>query len=375
MEILFKIIRYVLSTYLILTVAINVSGQSHPEYTITKQVKTTPVKDQNQTSTCWSFATISFIETEAIRMGKPVFDLSEMYITKFAYEDKAIKYIRYQGKANFGQGGQAHDVFNQIVKHGIVPEEVYTGLQYGTNYHNHNELSNALELQLKGIFDTKINKPTTAWIPSGLASFNAILETYLGSTPKEFSFQAKTYNPLKFAKETVGINPDDYVELTSYKIYPYYKLIDLEIPDNWSHNLYYNVTISDIIAIMDNALNNGYSVDWDGDVSEEGFKHSDGKAVLSAKDSSGILTDGIEKYRQLTFDNQTTTDDHLMHITGIAKDKNGGTFYLTKNSWGDNSNKFGGYLYMSSGFVQLKTIAILVHKDAIPKEIQKKLGI
>jgi bleomycin hydrolase len=175
--------------------------------------------------------------------------------------------------------------------------------------------------------------------------------------------------------QVVGINPDDYIELTSYKIYPYYKLTDLEIPDNWSHDLYYNMPINDIVAIIDNAVNNGYSVAWDGDVSEEDFNHNEGTAVLSMKESDGIIMDGIEKMRQSSFDNFTTTDDHLMHITGLAKDNNGATFYLVKNSWGENSNKYGGYLYMSGWYVQLKTIAILVHKDAIPKEIRKKLGI
>ena len=375
MKKLFNFTRRLLFTNLLLVSGIYIFAQVHPDYTITKQVKTSPIKNQNRTGTCWSFATVSFLETEAIRMGKPIFDLSEMFIAKFAYQDKATKYVRYQGNANFGEGGQAHDVLNEIKKHGIVPEENYTGLQNGNKIHNHQKLFSVLDAYLKNLLQQKNNKQPNEWFASGLSQFNDSLEAYLGITPTDFTYQGKTYDPVKFAKEVVGINPDDYIELTSYKAYPYYKLSDLEIPDNWSHDLYYNVPLSDILTIMDNAINKGYSVDWDGDVSEEGFKHSLGSAVISNKDSVGIASEGIEKYRQITFDNQTTTDDHLMHITGIAKDKNGGVFYLTKNSWGVDRNQYGGYLYMSKAYVQLKTIAILVNKDAVPKEIRKKLGI
>jgi bleomycin hydrolase len=347
------------------------NAQIHPDFTITKKIQTTPVKSQGRTGTCWSFATISFLETEAIRMGKPSLDLSEMFIVRNAYKDKAIKYVRYHGKANFSEGGQAHDVINTIKKYGLVTDEDYSGLQYGSNFHNHGELFNSLDGILKGVAESPGNKPTTAWF----SAFDSALESYLGKTPASFTYQGKNYDPLKFAREVAGINPDDYIELTSYKIYPYYKMADLEIPDNWSHNLYYNVTINDIMAIIDNALNNGYSVAWDGDVSEEDFNHSEGTAVLSMTESDGIIMNSIDNMRQSTFDNYTTTDDHLMHITGLAKDSNGAIFYLTKNSWGENSNKYGGYLYMSNWFVQLKTVAILVHKDAVPKDIKKKLGI
>ncbi len=351
--------------------SINIIAQLHPNFIITKQIQTTPVKSQGNTGTCWSFATTSYFETEAIRLGKAPMDFSEMFFVKHAYTDKAIKYVRYHGKANFSEGGQAHDVLNVIKMYGIVPEEAYSGLQYGINYHNHSELSNLLENMLKGVVETRNNKPTTAWLPA----FNSALECYLGKEPSEFTYQGKSYTPIKFAKEVAGINPDDYVELSSYKIYPYNKQVDLEVPDNWSHNLYFNIPITDLMNIIDNALSNGYSVDWDGDVSEEDFDHSEGTAVLSMKESDGIILSGIEQMRQNTFNDQTTTDDHLMHITGQAKDNNGAKFYLTKNSWGENSNKYGGYLYMASWFVQLKTIAILVHKDAIPKDIRKKLGI
>ncbi|MFN8256395.1 MAG: C1 family peptidase [Bacteroidales bacterium] len=347
------------------------SSQVHPDFNLTKSVKTTSVKNQGRTGTCWCFATISFIETEAIRKGKPSLDLSEMFIVKHAYTDKAQKYVRYQGKANFGEGGQGHDVFNEMKKFGLVTEEAYSGLAKDATVHNHAELSKVLEGLLTSMLATERAKPSPFWLPS----FNAVVENYLGTEPKEFKYQGKSYDPVKFAKEVVGVNPSDYIELTSYKIYPYYQKSDLEIPDNWSHDLYYNIPLNDLMTIFDNALNNGYSVLWDGDVSEADFSHDGGTAVLSLKETDGIILSGVEEMRQSTFDDFSTTDDHLMHITGLAKDKDGSIFYLTKNSWGENSNPYGGYLYMSKWYVQLKTIAITVHKDAIPVDLKKKMGI
>ena len=348
-----------------------VNAQVHPEFTITNSIRTTSVKNQHRTGTCWSYATISYLETEAIRMGNPALDLSEMYIVKHAYTDKAKKYVRYHGKSNFSEGGQAHDALNVIRKHGLMPEEFYKGLNYGTTKHNHSELANMLEGMLKGMLSTRKTSPSTAW----LKAFNAFVETYLGTAPAEFKYNNKKYDPVKFSNEVVGIKPDDYVELTSYKDYPYYEAIDLELPDNWSHDLYYNLPPNDLMRIIDNALMTGYSVCWDGDVSEEDFSHKDGTAVLALEESDGIILNGIEDMRQTTFDNYSTTDDHLMHLTGLARDKNNAVFYLTKNSWGTDRNEFGGYLYMSKWYVQLKTVAVMVHKDAIPKDLRKKMKL
>jgi len=356
---------------ILLISSIVANAQVHPDFTTVKSIPTSPVKNQYQTGTCWSFATISFLETEALRMGKPLFDLSEMYIVKHAYNDKAKKYVRYQGKANFSEGGQAHDVLNVIRNFGIVPEEAYTGLKNGNTAHNHSEMENVLSGMLKGLVGSKNVAPSANWS----SAFNATVENYLGTEPTEFKYQGKSYDPSNFAKNVAGINPDDYIELTSYKTYPYYKKVDLEIPDNWSHDQYYNVSINDMMSVIDNALNTGFSVAWDGDVSEEDFNHGEGTAVLSLRETDGIIINGIEEMRQITFNDFTTTDDHLMHITGYAKDKDGALFYLTKNSWGENSNQYGGYLFMSTWYVQLKSVAILVHKDAIPKDLKKKLGI
>jgi bleomycin hydrolase len=363
--------RLLLTIGLFVAFAGNMAAQYHPDFTIIKQVKASPVKSQGRTGTCWCFATTSFIESEALRQGKGLFDLSEMYTVHNAYTEKAVKYIRYHGKANFSEGGQAHDVLNSVRKFGLVPEDVYPGLNYGTKTHNHEEMFAVLNGMLQGLLKSKMRPVSDVWLPS----FNAVLDNYLGKKPETFKYKGKTYTPQQFASQVVGFNPDDYVEFTSYKTYPYYQKVDLELPDNWSHDLYYNVPIGDLMSIIDYALNNGYSVDWDGDVSENDFSHQNGTAVLSLDDSDGIIINGIENMREKTFDNQTTTDDHLMHLTGLAKDKNGTIFYLTKNSWGKNSNKYGGYLYMSKWFVQLKTLAVLVHKNAIPKELKKKLGI
>ncbi len=356
---------------LFILIGSSINAQVHPDFTITNSVKTTPVKNQNRTGTCWSFATVSFLETEAIRLGKPALDLSEMFIVKNAYTAKAKKYVKYHGKANFSEGGQAHDVLNVVREHGLVPEESYKGLNYGMSKHDHSEMVSMLQGMLENMVSSRRAKPTKAWLPA----FEGVIETYLGQAPQELKYENKKYDPVKFAKEVAGIIPDDYVELTSYKDYPYYEKVDLEIPDNWSHDLYYNVPPNDLMRIIDNALSTGYSVCWDGDVSEEEFSHKDGTAVLALEESDGIILNGLETMRQQTFNDYSTTDDHLMHLTGLARDKNNAVFYLTKNSWGTEGNKFGGYLYMSKWYVQLKTVAIMVHKDAIPKDLIKKLKL
>ncbi len=348
-----------------------VVAQEHPSFKITKYIKNTPVKSQGSTGTCWSFATISFLESEAIRMNKPAMDLSEMYIVKHVYPEKAQKYVRLQGMGNFSEGGQAHDVLNAVRKHGLVTEETYSGLKNNLKRHNHREMFAILENIVDAVVENRKTKTSSDW----KEVFNTATEKYLGDEPEKTTFKGKSYTPKDFATKVVGINVDDYVEFTSYSCYPYNTKVDLEIPDNWSHDLYYNVSNEDLMKIIDNALTNGYSVCWDGDTSEDDFNHTDGTAVLSINESDGIITKGVEKMRQQTFDNFSTTDDHLMHIVGLARDSNNTIFYITKNSWSAKSNKYEGYLYMSKWYVELKTVAIMVHKDAVPKNIRSKLNL
>ncbi len=364
------------------------------EFTVITEVKTTPVKNQESTGTCWCFATNSFIETELLRMGAPELDLSEMYTVRKAYHHKAKLYFKKHGKGNYSEGGQAHDVINMVRRYGFVPENVYSGNRYGSKFHIHREMVSST----KAMLDAIIKNPNRTITPVWLESVNSVFDTYMGKVPEKFTYEGEEYTPISFM-EKFKFNPDDYVELTSYKEYPFYKKVDLIIPDNWTDDTYYNLPIDDLMKVIDNALNNGYSVCWDGDVSERGFSHRKGYAVLpkvketdmsnseiakwekdvknkqelpTAKAEKEVITDEM---RQKTFDNFKTTDDHLMHLTGIVKDQEGKIYYKTKNSWDTKSNKFGGYLNMSKPYVRLKTVAIMVHKDAVPKNIRKKLGI
>ncbi|MGE5399498.1 MAG: aminopeptidase C [Ignavibacteriales bacterium] len=355
-------------------------------HTFTKdfEIKTTPVKNQSRTGTCWCFATVSFLETELLRTGQGEYDLSEMYIVRNTYPIKAENYLRQQGMANYGEGGQAHDVLNQIRKFGIVPEEVFTGRNSGEEKHNHTEMRAVTESMLKTMAANKSGKLSRRWKDV----YEAVLDVYLGKPPKEFNYKGKTYTPQSFFQDELKLNLDDYVELTSYSHHPYYSTFSLEIPDNWSRSLYYNIPMNELEAVMDNALKNGYSVTWDGDVSEHEFSQKKGYAVLPVKDwndkSEPEKDEKItkpeeekqvtEELREETFNNYTTSDDHLMHLVGLAHDQNNTKFYYTKNSWGTEQTN-GGYIYMSAPFVRLKTVAIMVHKNAIPKEIAQKLGL
>lgn len=371
-------------------------GPAKEELTFTPviEVKTSSVKDQQSTGTCWCFAATSFIETELMRMGAPELDLSEMYIVREAYSQKAKRYFRLHGKGNYSEGGQAHDVLNVVKTHGFVPESLYGGNQYGRNFHIHKEMVKST----KAMLDQIVKNPNKQITPIWYQTVNGVLDTYMGKLPENFEYEGKTYTPTEFM-DKYKFNPEDYVELTSYSHHPFYKQFNLEIPDNWSDDLYYNLPIDELMEVMNNALKNGYSVCWDGDVSEKGFSHRKGYAVLPtqkvtdmsnseiAKWENGVAKEKVnkeskgdepkvdQKLRQVTFDNFQTTDDHLMHLTGIVKDQNGKIYYKTKNSWADDSNKFGGYLNMSEAYVRLKTVAVMVHKDAIPKSIRKKMGI
>ncbi len=359
--------------------------QDRHQFEMIYNVETTPVKNQGRTGTCWNFATQSFLETELLRMGKGAYDLSEMYLVRNIYPLKAEKYIRYHGLTNFGEGGQAHDVLFAMEKFGLVPEEVYPGKTSPDEMHNHSEMVAVLKAVLDAVLNRK-GKITPHW----KEVCESVLDIYLGENPDTFEYNGKKYTPKSFSDE-LGINPDDYVELTSYSRYPFYEKAVLEVPDNWTNSEYYNVPIDDLMMIIDNAIKNGYSVAWDGDTSEKTFFRKEGYAVIPVEedkkendkdeDEDAELEPEKEKVitqemREETFETFQTTDDHLMHITGIAKDQAGTKFYYTKNSWGTKKyKKYNGFWYMSEPFVRLKTIAIMVHKDAIPQEIREKLGL
>lgn len=335
------------------------------EFTIDKQLDHTGVKSQDQTGTCWCFATCSFIESELMRKGLGQHELSEMFIVRNIYMDKAYNYVQRQGKANFSEGALAHDFINGATRYGLLPDEAYSGLKAGESMHNHSEMALVLESILKTL--TTNRKPGNHW----KALVSSVLDTYLGPAPANFSYRGKDYTPKSFA-ESLGFNGDDYVSYTSFSHHPFGRPFVLEIPDNFSNGSFENVPIDDIVRIIDQALDNGCTVAWDGDVSEKGFAQGNGLAVLPAperRDGMRIPGDEMEvtqEMRQQTFEEHTTTDDHLMHLVGRAHDQLGTKYYIIKNSWGP-TGPYGGYLYMSEAYVRLKTIAVLVHKDALAK--------
>lgn len=369
-------------------------GKEKPVYvfTVESEVKRTPVKNQYHTGTCWCFSTVSYLESELLRLGKEEIDLSEMFVVRHTYPQKALNYIRLHGKANHSQGGQSHDVIDQIRQYGIVPEEVYTGMNIDEKRHNHSEMVPVLQSILDAILLQRRGRVTPRW----LDAYNAVLDVYLGKAPESFTYKEKTYTPKSFAQDYLALNLDDYVELTSYTHHPFYQKCRLELPDNWTFNEnYYNVPMADLETIADNAIKNGYSFVWDGDVSEKDFSggrsdkdHGTGYAIVPEKDWDDMTKDErsekvtkpvkekeiTQELRQKTFDNLTTTDDHLMHIVGIVHDQTGAKFYLTKNSGGIDQ-AYKGYVYLSRPYFLLKLTAMMVHKDALPLDIKEKLGL
>ncbi len=368
------------------------------EFTIQKELKSTSVKNQFRSGTCWSFSAISFLESELLGMGKPELDLSEAWVIRHSYSDKAKLYVRWHGNLNFAGGGAFHDVTNTIKKYGIVPEEVYEGLNYGTDKFVHGEFDAVLKGYMDQVIKNRNKELTTAW-HNGL---EGILDAYLGEKIEKFTYNGKEYTPHTFADEYLGINPDDYIEVTSFTHHPYYSKFILEVPDNWSFDEVYNVTLDDFIEIIDNSIEMGHTVAWAGDVSEKGFSWKKGIALvpdveyeetsgtdkerltgLNTKEKNELIY-SFEKpvkemeitpeLRQKAFDNYTTTDDHGMHIVGIAKDQNGNKFYMVKNSW-DTDNPFNGYIYMSEAFIKYKATDIMINKKVLPKDIKKKLNL
>lgn len=376
------------------------NNDSAPGYQFTdvKVIETTPVKDQSRSGTCWCFSTLSFLESEIIKAGGEPMHLSEMWIVRHSFMDKAEKYVRMHGTLNFAEGGAAHDVTEGIREHGIVPFEVYPGLNYGTAKPDFHEISEVLKSYLDAVIRAAGNKPlSTAW----KRGFNAILDEYFGVLPETFTYEGKEYTPESFAA-SLPISMDDYVDVSSFTHHPFYSRFIIEVPDNWMWAEVYNVPLEEMMQIVDNALENGYTVAWGTDVSEKGFNRTKGIGVIPEADLEGMSGTEAERWgklteqekeaalykfdkpgkertitqemRQTSFDNWETTDDHGMLIMGVAKDQNGTPYYKVQNSW-NTVAPYDGFWYFSKPFVAYKTTSLMVNKNAIPKEIAKKLGL
>jgi len=378
----------------------NVDGSQY-KFTTVKHLDATPVKNQNRTGTCWSFSGMSFFESELLRKGKGAYNLSEMWIARNAYLGKARNYLLMDGHLNFGEGGEFHDI-PWVAKHyGLVPEYAYPGKVYGGKKHNHTELQAVLTGMLKALKNKPQNYQLTK---SWKKAFTEVIDAYLGEVPdntEDFTFKAdgKTYTPKSFAKH-LDLNMDDYVELTSFTHHPYYKAFAMEIPDNWQLHQTYNIPLDELLKIAEQAIMKGYTFGWSADVSDPGFSHRKALAIvpvdyrtLQNKKSKDLFFDDYgekipnafyqpvkEKQitpqeRQEAFENGATTDDHAMHIVGIVKDQKDTKYFVVKNSWGTKNNQLNGYFLASYPYFNYKTIDIFVHKDALPKDLKKKLGI
>jgi bleomycin hydrolase len=357
-----------------------VFSQEAYQFTTQIDLEATPVISQGRTGTCWSFSSTSFLESEIIRLTGKKVDLSEMYTVRNTYPEKLENFVMRQGKAQFSEGGLAHDVINSVATHGLVPNEAFSGLFQDETAHNHAELVAVLEAMAKAYIVNPASKLSKKWKPAT----EAVLDTYLGENLKQFTYEGKQYTPASF-RDAMKLVPKDYVTLTSFTHAPFYSEFILNIPDNWSYGSFYNAPLDELMASIDNALSKGFTVELDCDVSERTFSSKDGVAVIprdtenTIKALQGVYPemDITQEYRQDEFENFTTTDDHLMHITGTLVDQNGTKYYKVKNSWGtdESRNANGGYVYFSEAYMRLKTISITVHKDAVPKGTAKKLNL
>ena len=371
---------------LVNSLKLNASDKSKENFKFTEVINlgTTSVKTQGSSGTCWSYSTNSFLESEMIRLGKQPVELSQIYSARNVYVEKGINYVRMHGAITLGDGGALHDVINMYKKYGTVPREVYTGLNYGTDKNKFGEMAALIE----GVLSAVVKNQNGELTPNWQKAYAAVIDSYLGKVPENFNYKGKNYTPQSFAKEVVGINPDEYIEMSSFTNTPYYQKTTMMVPDNWSLDQVYNVKLNDMTDVIDNALKKGYTVAWATDVSEKTFSWKNGVAYVATKkfddmtaEEKADLFNGPKaepeitpEMRQAAFDNYTTTDDHGMHIIGLAKDQTGKEYYIVKNSWGE-TNDYKGFLFVTKNFVKYKTTALLVNKGGIPAEIAKKLGV
>jgi len=382
------------------TTLLHAQQDSAKGYVFTDKIRleATPVKNQFRSGTCWSFATMSLIESELMRTGKGEFDLSEMFVVWHTYSSKAERYVRMHGHMNFGAGGALPDAFYVLHNYGMVPEDAYPGLVIGEENHVHGEM----DAVLKGFVDAVKKNPNRKLTPVWRDGYKQLLSAYLGNYPEQFTWNGTTYTPKTFAA-MLGIDAADYIQLSSFTHQPFYRPFIVDVPDNWNNDMAYNITLDEMVEAVDHALEKGFTVVWASDVSEKGFSHRNGVAIVPEDDPDEIA--GMERarweqlsraerekvlysfaepvkeklitqeIRQQGYDNYTTTDDHAMHIVGIAHDQNGTKYYIVKNSWGTDNNPYGGYLYVSETFFRYKTLSVMLHKDGASKQIKRKLGV
>lgn len=348
------------------------------EVTVTKSNKATPVKSQDMTGTCWCFSTTSLVESECIRKGEDQPDISEMFTVRNIYREKAENYVLRQGYARFDEGGLGHDVIRAIGKYGVVPESVYSGLTNGQTAHNHGKMVASLKTYLDSVL--KLKKPLPANWEQGVEN---IMDDAMGKVPASFEYKGKNYTAQTYAKEVLKFNESDYVNLTSFTHHPFYQSFVVEVPDNFSNGAYYNLPLSEFVGAVKRSVDKGYTVMWDADVSNKGFQMGKGYALSPAGDSipkaTGFGPDITEQqvtpeYRQQLYQALVTQDDHLMHITGLGKDKKGKDYFVVKNSWGTKSPK-EGYIYVSEPYFAINTITVIVPKSSLDKALLAKLGI
>ncbi len=370
-----------------------------PVFTIVKENPITSVKDQNRSGTCWAYSTLSYFESEILKNTGKTYDLCESFVANKDYMDRAIQVVRYHGDMQFAQGGSAYDVYYVLKNYGICPEDAmpFPGSLYGDSLNNFNEFFSLLEPYVEGIATNKASKISGQW----KVGFQGILDAYLGKCPENFTYEGKNYTPKSFAS-SLGLNMDDYVTITSYTHHPFYSQFVVEVQDNWRNPASYNLPMDEMMQIIDNAVMNGYTVAWGGDVSEPGFTRDGLAYMIDAKKMQSLqgsdmarwlglsaakrrnLIDSLgcnvpevqptQEMRQERFDNWELTDDHGMLIYGIAKDQNGKEYYMVKNSWGE-AGKYKGTWYMTKTFIAANTMDYMVNKNAIPANIRKKMGI
>ena len=398
--------KKIIALALLAVVATGAKGKKQPKvdpnkpvFTIVKENPITSVKDQNRSGTCWAYSTLSYFESEILKNTGKTYDLCESFVANKDYMDRAVQVVRYHGDMQFAQGGSAYDVYYVLKNYGICPENAmpFPGSLYGDSLNNFNEFFSLLEPYVEGIATNKASKISGQW----KVGFQGILDAYLGKCPENFTYEGKNYTPKSFAS-SLGLNMDDYVTITSYTHHPFYSQFVVEVQDNWRNPASYNLPMDEMMQIIDNAVMNGYTVAWGGDVSEPGFTRDGLAYMIDAKKMQSLqgsdmarwlglsaakrrnLIDSLgcnvpevqptQEMRQERFDNWELTDDHGMLIYGIAKDQNGKEYYMVKNSWGE-AGKYKGTWYMTKTFIAANTMDYMVNKNAIPANIRKKMGI